>query len=59
MDGTSRLAVPSLMEMHKYSGAVLHLLITATIMLGIQEKEGFVQCWYNVTEPDIIPIQNY
>jgi cytochrome b-561 len=59
MDGTSRLAVPSLMEIHKYTGAVLHLLITATIMLGIQEKEGFVKCWYEVTEPDFFPIQNY
>ena len=59
MGGTSRFAVPSLMEIHKYSGAVLHLLITATILLGIQEKEGFVQCWYEVTEADLIPIQNY
>jgi cytochrome b-561 len=57
--GTNRLAVPSLMEIHKYAGAVIHLLITVTIMLGIQEKEGFVQCWYEVTEPDIIPILNY
>lgn len=58
--GTSRFAVPSLMEIHKYTGALLHILITATIMLGIQEKEGFVQCWYEVTEgPDLIPISNY
>lgn len=61
---TSRFAVPSLMEygiieLHKYTGALLHLLITATILLGIQEKEGFVQCWYEVTEADLIPIQNY
>lgn len=57
--GTSRFAVPSLMELHKYSGALLHLLITATILLGIQEKEGFVQCGYQVTEADLIPILNY
>jgi len=57
--GTSRFAVPSLMEIHKYTGALLHLLITATIMLGIQEKEGFVQCWYEVTEKDLFPVMNY
>ena len=60
LGGTSRLfAVPSVMELHKYSGALLHLLVTATIVLGIQEKEGFVQCWYEVTEADVFPIQNF
>ena len=60
LSGSSRLAVPSLMEIHKYTGTVLHMLITATILLGIQEKEGFIQCWYEVTDgPDLIPILNY
>ena len=57
---SNRLGVPTVMEIHKYTGAVLHLLITATIMLGIQEKEGFIQCGYEVTDgPDTIPILNF
>lgn len=57
--GRSRLGNPMLMEIHKYTGAYIHILATATILLGIQEKEGFVSCGYSVTSPDLMPILNY
>ncbi len=46
---------PILMEIHKYSGATIHILVTATILLGIQEKEGFASCGYEVTSADVFP----
>ena len=56
--GRSRMSNPTMMEIHKYTGTFLHILITATILLGIQEKEGFVQCSYAVTEADLFPLSN-
>lgn len=53
------LASPVCMEIHKYSGAYIHILTMATILLGIQEKEGFVSCSYTVTEADLMPISHY
>ncbi|KAL7528240.1 hypothetical protein ACHAWF_002490 [Thalassiosira exigua] len=55
----SRLRSPGLMEIHKFAGASIHILVTFTILLGIQEKEGFVQCAYTVDSPDLMPILNY
>jgi cytochrome b-561 len=57
--GISRMGTPLLMEIHKYTGTYIHILATATIMLGIQEKEGFVGCSYKVTEADLFPLSNY
>ena len=53
------LASPVCMEIHKYTGAYIHILTMATILLGIQEKEGFVSCSYTVTEADLMPISHY
>ena len=54
-----RLSNPTMMSIHKYIGSYIHILVMATIMLGIQEKEGFVSCGYTVTEADVMPITNY
>jgi cytochrome b-561 len=48
-----------MMELHKYTGTYIHILVTATILLGIQEKEGFVSCAYAVDSADLMPILNY
>lgn len=56
---TTRLRTPLLMELHKYTGTYIHILATATIMLGIQEKEGFIGCSYVVNAPDLFPFTNY
>jgi cytochrome b-561 len=55
----SRFGTPLLMEIHKYTGTYIHILATATILLGIQEKEGFIGCSYKVTAPDLFPLANY
>lgn len=54
-----RLASPVLMEIHKFTGTYLHILVTVAVLLGIQEKEGFVQCSYEVDSADTMPILNY
>ena len=59
LGGSSRLGTPVLMEIHKYMGTYIHILATATIMLGIQEKECFIGCSYTVNAPDLFPLQNY
>ena len=51
----NRLAGPAILEIHKYSGSLLHILITTTILLGLQEKEGFVSCSYSVDAADTMP----
>lgn len=56
---TSRFGSPALMEIHKYTGSCIHILVTATILLGIQDKEGFVGCSYAVESADLMPILNY
>ena len=48
-----------MMTLHKYSGAWINILVMATILLGLQEKEGFINCAYNVDEADLMPIKNY
>ena len=52
----NRLTSPAILEIHKFSGAILHILITATILLGLQEKEGFINCSYQVDSADTMPI---
>lgn len=55
----SWISKPVLMELHKYAGTYIHILVSITIMLGIQEKEGFVGCWYKVDSADLMPFLNY
>ena len=55
----SRLRNPLTMELHKFTGTYIHILVTATILLGIQEKEGFVSCAYQVDSADLMPLLNY
>lgn len=59
LSGRSRLSSPVLMEIHKYTGTYIHILVTATILMGIQEKEGFVSCGYAVDSADLMPLLNY
>lgn len=47
-----------MMLLHKFFGPFIYTSVAITILLGIQEKEGFVGCSYAVTEPDLFPIQN-
>jgi len=54
-----RLGSSTMMTLHKYSGAWINLLVMTTILLGLQEKEGFINCAYNVDEADLMPIKNY
>jgi cytochrome b-561 len=43
---------------HKYVGPVIYQAVAVTMLLGIQEKEGFVGCAYQVEKPDTFPIQH-
>lgn len=40
---------------HYYVGPMIYLGVMATILLGLQEKEGFVGCAYKVHGPDLFP----
>jgi cytochrome b-561 len=44
---------------HYYFGPIIYLAFMLTILLGIQEKEGFVGCSYTITKADVIPFQNF
>eukprot|EP00571_Detonula_confervacea_P000420 CAMPEP_0172314198 /NCGR_PEP_ID=MMETSP1058-20130122/21918_1 /TAXON_ID=83371 /ORGANISM="Detonula confervacea, Strain CCMP 353" /LENGTH=300 /DNA_ID=CAMNT_0013028001 /DNA_START=119 /DNA_END=1024 /DNA_ORIENTATION=- len=59
LSGRSRMSNPIVMEIHKYTGAHIHFLVMVTILLGIQEKEGFVSCAYEVVSADLMPLTNY
>mmetsp|Transcript_18754 Transcript_18754/g.26943 ORF Transcript_18754/g.26943 Transcript_18754/m.26943 type:complete len:264 (+) Transcript_18754:51-842(+) len=48
----------SFMPYHKLFGLWLYQGVALAIMLGIQEKEGFIGCSYTVTEPDLWPTIN-
>lgn len=43
---------------HKYFGPLLYNMMAFTMLLGIQEKEGFIGCSYAVDKPDLFPIQH-
>jgi cytochrome b-561 len=48
-----------MLTVHYYVGPLVYLSTATTILLGIQEKEGFVGCAYKVTEAaDLFPIQH-
>jgi cytochrome b-561 len=48
-----------MLMVHYYFGPMIYLAFMLTILLGIQEKEGFVGCSYKVTEPDVTPFQSF
>ena len=48
-----------LLTLHSFLGPFLHMAVAATIMSGIQEKEGFVNCSYKVDEADLWPIYHF
>lgn len=44
---------------HKYVGPLLYQGVAVTMLLGIQEKEGFIGCYYEVEEVDSFPAQHF
>jgi cytochrome b-561 len=48
-----------ILKLHKYVGPFIYNATAATILLGIQEKEGFIGCAYTVTKADVFPIQHF
>mmetsp|Transcript_52540 Transcript_52540/g.78501 ORF Transcript_52540/g.78501 Transcript_52540/m.78501 type:complete len:310 (-) Transcript_52540:308-1237(-) len=44
---------------HKVAGPLLYNLVGATILLGIQEKEGFINCSYKVDKVDSFPLEHF
>ena len=48
-----------MLTVHYYVGPFVYLSTATTILLGIQEKEGFVGCAYKVTQADLFPIQHF
>jgi hypothetical protein len=45
----------SILSFHRFLGNFIYGSTAATIMLGIQEKEGFIGCSYSVTSADLFP----
>jgi cytochrome b-561 len=48
-----------MLTFHRFLGPCIYLITGTTILLGIQEKEGFVGCSYQVTTPDYNPLVHY
>lgn len=48
-----------ILQFHKCIGPLIYNATAATILLGIQEKEGFIGCAYTVTKADTFPIQHF
>jgi cytochrome b-561 len=48
-----------MLQVHRFFGPIIYVSMLLTILLGIQEKEGFIGCGYPVSEPDMVPFQNY
>lgn len=44
---------------HRYFGLMIFNLFAVTMLLGIQEKEGFIDCSYQVTSTDTNPATHY
>ena len=49
----------TVMSIHKFLGSFIYKAVALTILLGIQEKEGFINCSYQVDEADVNPIQHF
>lgn len=48
-----------LMQIHTFLGPVIYQGVIVTILLGIQEKEGYVGCAYKVDHADLRPWQHW
>lgn len=48
-----------IMRIHKFLGPFIYNCTAATILLGIQEKEGFIGCSYSVSRADLFPPQHF
>lgn len=57
--GISEISKSKIAQVHSFFGPMLYLSVMLTILLGIQEKEGFVGCGYKVDAPDMIPFRNF
>lgn len=67
--GVGAFAVPNyysatskakILQVHAFFGPILYLSVMLTILLGIQEKEGFIGCGYKVKdEPDMVPFRHF
>ena len=55
----SPAARAKVMNLHKFLGPIIYIAVACTILLGIQEKEGFVKCSYKVDKADLFPIQHF
>jgi len=47
------------MNLHKFFGPTIYIAVAFTILLGIQEKEGFIGCSYKVDQADTFPLQHF
>ena len=59
LQGISNQQRGKVMNLHKFFGPLIYVGTAFTILLGIQEKEGFIGCSYKVDKADIFPIQNF
>lgn len=48
-----------MLMVHRFFGPIIYLVVMATILLGIMEKEGFVGCGYDVDQADLAPWKNF
>jgi cytochrome b-561 len=48
-----------IMRIHKFMGPFIYNCAAATILLGIEEKEGFIGCSYAVSSPDLFPPRHF
>jgi cytochrome b-561 len=55
----SRHQKAQILRLHKFLGPFIYNTTAATILLGIQEKEGFVGCSYSVSKADLFPPQHF
>ena len=46
------------LQVHTFAGRFIYLGTAMTVLLGIQEKEGFIGCAYKVDKADIFPLQH-
>ena len=47
------------MNLHKFFGPTIYIAAAFTILLGIQEKEGFIGCSYKVDQADTFPLKHF
>ena len=59
LPGMSPKTKSTVLLLHKYIGPFLYNMMAFTMLLGIQEKEGFIGCSYTVDTPDLFPIQHF